>query len=111
MQLDTDLGTITEQQDIMDHVTQYYKGLFGPVEPRQIFLGNHFWEEGRKVKEEDKDNLVKMFTQEEVRSAMMGMKKDAAPGPNRFGASFFIHFGISLRIDIMLCSKTFTERI
>jgi hypothetical protein len=95
----------------MDHVTQYYKGLFGPVEPRQIFLGNQFWEEGRKVKKEDKDDLVKMFTQEEVRSAMMGMKKDAAPGPNRFGASFFIHFGISLRIDIMLCFKIFTEGI
>jgi hypothetical protein len=34
VQLDTDLSIITEQQDIMDHVTQYYKGLFGPVEPR-----------------------------------------------------------------------------
>jgi hypothetical protein len=81
------------------------------VEPRQIFLGNQFWEEGRKVKEEDKDDLVKMFAQEEVMSAMMGMKKDVAPSPNGFGASFSIHFGISLRIYIMLCSKTFTERI
>jgi hypothetical protein len=33
-----------------------------------------------------------MFAQEEVMSAMMGMKKDVAPGPNGFGASFFHRF-------------------
>jgi hypothetical protein len=33
-----------------------------------------------------------MFAQEEVMSAMMGMKKDVAPSPNGFGASFFHTF-------------------
>lgn len=90
--METEQGDITEQQDIMDHVTQYYKGLFGPVEPRQIFLGAQFWEGSRQVKQEDKEDLIKMFTQEEVKSAIFDMKKDAAPGPNGFGASFFQSF-------------------
>jgi hypothetical protein len=94
---------ITEQAEIMDHVTKFYKGLFGPMEDRHIFLRAHFWDEDRKVKPEDGEQLVKMFTQEEVKQAMFGMKKDAAPSPNGFGASFFTASGTISRRDTNLC--------
>lgn len=35
---------------------------------------------------------MRMFTREEVKQALFDMKKDAAPGPNGFGASFFHSF-------------------
>lgn len=38
IQLETGQGVVTEFQDIMDHVVQYYKNLFGPVEARSIFF-------------------------------------------------------------------------
>lgn len=38
VQLETDHGVITAQEDIMAHVIQFYKSLFGPVEQRCISL-------------------------------------------------------------------------
>lgn len=92
MQLKTEQGIITEQDKIMEHITLFYKGLFGPVDDRLISLGKHFWDADRKVKPEDGEQLVKRFTCEEVEKVMFDMKKDAAPGPNGFGASFFHSF-------------------
>jgi hypothetical protein len=42
VQMETEQGIITDHKEIMDHVVMFYKGLFGPVEPRNIFLGEIF---------------------------------------------------------------------
>lgn len=38
VQLETNNGLITDQKDIMSHAVQFYKNLFGPVQPRLIFI-------------------------------------------------------------------------
>ena len=76
----------------MPHVIQFYKNLFGPMEQRLIFLSNNFWPDSGKVKEADKEDLIKVFSEDEVKHAVFDMKQDAAPGPNGFGATFFQKF-------------------
>jgi hypothetical protein len=88
MQLETDSGIVTEQQDIMAHAVQFYKNLFGPVESRHIFLSDSFWVHSRKVRDKDHEQLVKQFSVAEIKHAIFYMKKDAAPGPNGFGVVF-----------------------
>jgi len=66
--------------------------LFGPIEQRYIFLSHHFWDISRKVSASQIDDLIKPFALEEIKHAMMDMKKDSAWGPNGFGPSFFHNF-------------------
>jgi hypothetical protein len=49
----------------MDHIVQFYKQLFGQSGTRKVRLAPSFWEEGRRVREEDKENLIKPFSKEE----------------------------------------------
>ena len=86
--METDQGMITEQDAIMKHVVQFYKELFGPIDSRNIFLSNNFWESNRKVNAEDRENLIKLFTEKEIKQSIFYMKKDAALGRNGFGATF-----------------------
>jgi hypothetical protein len=90
--METDQGMITEQDAIMKHLVQFYKELFGPVDSRNIFLSNSFWESSRKVNAKDRENLIKLFTEEKIKQSIFDMKKDAAPGPNGFGATLFQTF-------------------
>lgn len=59
---------------------------------KDIFLSSTFWTDSGKVKEADKEELIKMFSEEEVKHAVFDMKQDAAPSPNGFGATFFQKF-------------------
>jgi len=76
----------------MAHIVQFYKQLFGGVETRSIRLNPNFWTEERKVSEASSNQLIKVFSMEEIKQAIFDMKIDAAPGPNGYGASFFQHF-------------------
>jgi hypothetical protein len=40
------------------------------------------------VREDDRENQIRMFTEEEIKHAIFDMKRDVAPGPNGFGAVF-----------------------
>lgn len=71
IQMETDQGMITEQDAIMKHVVHFYKELFGPVDSRNNFLSNNFWESNRKVNAEDRENLIKLFTEKEINSQFL----------------------------------------
>jgi hypothetical protein len=44
------------------------------------------------VSEEDKLDLIKPFSMEEVKEVVMGMKENSSPGPNGYGVVFFKKF-------------------
>jgi hypothetical protein len=44
------------------------------------------------VSEEDKFDLIKPFSIEEVKEVVMGMKENSAPGLNGYGVVFFKKF-------------------
>ena len=79
--LDSEGGVITSQEDIVKHITSFYKGLFGSATPSGLVLADNFWEGRQRVSAEDKEWLTREFGEEEVKSAVWGMRKNSAPGP------------------------------
>lgn len=51
--------------------------------------------------------LTEPFNYEEVKEAVMDMKRDTAPGPNEFGISFFQHFSELVKEDLMNMFRDF----
>jgi hypothetical protein len=89
IELETDRGVVKTQEEIMNHVTVFYKNLFGSQPHCQLRLDNNFWLEGRTLPHDEKENLIKPFLEEEVKKAIFEMRVDSAPGPNGFGVQFF----------------------
>lgn len=87
--LETDHGEVTDQQDIMNHVISFYKQLFGPNQDCSMRLSHAFWSSGVMLTEAEIFELDKPFKLEEVKEAIMSMKRDSAPGPNGFSVTFF----------------------
>lgn len=110
--LDSDDGEIRGQKEITNHIVRYYKILFGSNEPRNIKLGDDFWPDNLKLVEEDRSWLVKPFSGEVIKLAIMDMKENSAPGPNGFGVSFLKKSSGKLsRVSSSICSKTFGKGI
>ena len=87
--LDSENGEITGQSEITNHIVDYYKQLFGHNESCSFHLGKGFWPNDLKVSEEDKVELIKPFSMEEIKATVMDMKENSAPGPNGYGVTFF----------------------
>ena len=85
----SDDGEIRGQQEIIVHIVEFYKKLFGPNEESGLVLGGNFWPECYKLSENMKRDLVKDFEFEEVKQVIMSLKENSAPGPNGFGPGFF----------------------
>jgi hypothetical protein len=95
--IQSEQGQLTNQEDIMAHIVQFYKQLFGGVDVRHIKLSTNFWTEDRKLSEANSLCLIKAFSMEEIKQAIFDMKQEAAPGPNGYGASFLQHFWESIK--------------
>ena len=89
---------IRGQQNIIKHVVDFYKELFGHSSDTLLNLGDNFWPVDLKVSMEDQIELVKKFEVEEIKRLIMEMKENSAPGPNGFGVCFSKGFGISSRV-------------
>lgn len=98
--LESESGEIRGQRDISNHIVEYYKQLFGQSDPCSMTLGDNFWPENLKLCEEDKLNLVLPFTLEEIKTSIMDMRDNSAPGPNGFSVSFFQNFWDMVKGDL-----------
>jgi hypothetical protein len=73
----------------MEHVTSFYKGLFGLQPSSTTRLGDNFWADHHSLSLDQKNTLISSFHEEEVKKAIVEMRVDSSPGPNRFGVHFF----------------------
>ncbi|XP_019435293.1 PREDICTED: uncharacterized protein LOC109341779 [Lupinus angustifolius] len=101
--------TITEQQDIADHVLQYYTNLFDS--PNLAFPNELF----RKVipvlvSKEDNNHLTQMPSSEEIKRVVFAMSSDSSPGPDGFGGSFYHHCWDIVSIDVCNSVKQFFSK-
>lgn len=97
--LDSENGVLQSQEDIEQHITYFYKELFGDNTPAGIRLADNFWFWTIRVSAEDSMALTEEFSEKEVRDAIFGMKSASAPGPNGFG--FFKTFWNSIKGDYL----------
>jgi len=66
---------IDGDDDLIQHVTSYYKELFGPAAGNIFQIDPDLWEEREKVTNDENEELTKPFTEEEVKSALFQMEK------------------------------------
>jgi hypothetical protein len=88
--LETENGTIHEQQVIREHVESYYKELFGKEPRGAISLGADFWLHKGRLADEEAQNLIKSFT-------LKDMDPNVSPGPDGLSVSFYREFWAEIK--------------
>jgi hypothetical protein len=64
--LDTENGRITEQQELMDHIYEFYKKLFGEEERGSVRLAADMWQDKGRLSLDQQADLIKPFFVGEV---------------------------------------------
>lgn len=72
--LEVDGLEITNPVTLRDHITDYYKQLFGKVEVANMHLDPNLWPAHQQVSVEDNNMLTRPFTLEEVDLTIKQMK-------------------------------------
>ena len=68
--LETPDGLLEDTKDMLNHVVNFYKHLFGAEENLGVHLGENFWEEGDKVTDSKNELLEAPFTEEEIKNVV-----------------------------------------
>ena len=75
--------------DLLNHATNFYKNLFGPTTIPAFKMDDNVWEFGEKLSDEDKEEIDKSFSEEEIKTAIEQMEKNKAPGQDGFPIEFY----------------------
>jgi len=80
--------------ELKEHITEYYKQLFGQSETAEIHLEPDMWSSGQQLSHEENEWLVRPFSLEELDFALKKMKNNTAPGPDGFSVELlnFLEF-------------------
>ena len=74
---------------LKQHITNYYKNLFGPPDNSNMKLDEHLVQDIPQVSELKNEYLTDVFTESEVRAAIFQMEHNKAPGPDGFPPKFY----------------------
>jgi len=100
-QLEDGSNIITGDAQLKEHITSYFKNLFGPSEMSPVTLDETQIEDIPQVSQIENEYLTESFTQEEVRVAIFQMKHNKALGPDGFPAEFYQVFWNIIKEDLM----------
>jgi hypothetical protein len=91
---------ITNQEQISEHVVNYYKNLFST---NIVLQDSRLAEEviPNLVTEEVNALLTVLPSHIEIKAAFFSLNKDSAPGPDGFGAFFFQHYWDIVKNDVV----------
>mgnify|MGYP000945768375 CR=1 FL=1 len=87
--LESDEGTVSDPEGIMNTAFKYYKKLFGFVDKIDITLKDDFWSEDELVSEAHNNILDTAFTEKEIKAAVFSSYAEGAPGPDGFPFLFY----------------------
>jgi hypothetical protein len=80
---------INGSKQILDHATEYYKGLFEHGTCDAFELDSTIWPENEKVTAVENDSLVKPFDENEIKSALNQMEQNKVARPDGFPIEFY----------------------
>ena len=100
-------GTLsTNQDEIKDHIAEFYEKLYLEDGHRRPYLdGVQF----STISSEDADWLDRPFDEVEITNVVRGCNGDKAPGPDGFSLAFFQHCWSIIRNDVLAVCKEFHE--
>jgi uncharacterized protein YeeX (DUF496 family) len=87
--LEKDGENINTDDEILKHATEFYKDLFGPSDNPIFKLDYECWDQHERVSEDENNHLIRPFSEEEVKSVVMNMKRNTAPGPDHIPIEFY----------------------
>jgi len=108
-QLEDGHNVIDGDAQLKQHITNYYKSLFGPSENSFIQLDEHYVHDIPQVSELENEYLTDAFSESEVRTAVFQMEHNKAPGPDGFPPEFYQVFWDLLKDDLMAMFMEFHE--
>jgi hypothetical protein len=85
------------ERDLIKHVTDFYKQLFGPSTVSSLNLNGI---DCKQLTEEDRQELTKTFNLEEIKRVVFDMKHNKAAGPDGFPAKFYQVFWDTIKEDL-----------
>jgi hypothetical protein len=98
--------TSTDQDEIREHIAQFYEQLYTEDGRRRPFLdGIHF----SFISDEDAKWLERPFDEDEIAKVVQGCNGDKAPGPDGFSLAFFQHCWSVVRNDVLAVCNEFHE--
>jgi hypothetical protein len=74
---------------LLDHATQYYKNLFGPGEGNAFELSPGLCPAEACVNDQENVEMIRPFSEEEIKHALLLMDKNKVAGPDGFPIEFF----------------------
>ena len=77
---------IQGDEEFKKHIKDYYRGLFGPSDPRFLSLDESRRNDVPQVTDIEKEKLQAMFSYEEVWEAVFQKEHNKASGPDGFPA-------------------------
>lgn len=83
---------ISEVAELQEHITNFYKELFGSEPQSRLKLSPDFWGEVNRVSQRENEELIKPFISDELEVVVKGMRDGSALGPDGFSALFFKFF-------------------
>jgi hypothetical protein len=107
--LDGPDGPITEEAEMLELATSFYKDLFKKEMPSGYRLAEDFYSSNECVTDEQNIDLEAPFSEEEVKKAIFDSYSDGAPGPDGLHFVFYQHFWDMLKDDLMAMFKYFHE--
>jgi len=108
-QLEDGNNIITGDAQLKEHITSYYKNMFGPSEDSLISLDESQTEDIPQVSDLENEFLTEPFTHEEVRAAIFQMEHNKAPGPDGFPPEFYQVFWGLIKDDLMALFSDFYQ--
>jgi mannosylglycoprotein endo-beta-mannosidase len=99
--LEQEDGIVEGEEQLKCYITNYYKKLFGCSDRGRLSFDESAVEDIPQFTGEESDELVKMFSEKEVRDAIFQMKHNKAPGPDGFPAEFYQVFWSLIKDDLM----------
>jgi hypothetical protein len=107
--LEDDDSILTGDVQLKEHITSYYKNLFGPSEVSLISLDESRMEDIPQVSDLENESLTEPFTQEKVWATVFQMKHNKAPGSDGFPPKFYQAFWGLIKDDLMALFSDFYQ--
>jgi hypothetical protein len=81
--------------------------LFGPSESPIFSLEPDCWAPNEKITEEENTQLIKPFSEDEIKKVIKSMKKNTAPGPDHMPVEFYQSCWEIIKEDFMEMMQEF----